>query len=51
MAKGRLVTTQHVSRSATDREVSATFLPVATLITVYERMCKVSESKDVINIC
>ena len=41
-----LVKTQRVCRSATVIEGRATSTPVVTLITVYDRMGKVSESKD-----
>jgi len=45
------MTTQRVSRGATDIDVSATVIPVVTLIAGYDRTGKVSESKDTINMC
>ena len=40
-----------MSRSATVIDVSATFIPVVTSITGYDRTGKVNESKDAINMC
>jgi len=51
VAKCKYMTTQRVSRGATDIDVSATVIPVVTLIAGYDRTGKVSESKDTINMC